>query len=348
MNLKKTKENISSKCKINKISEISKEKLLPFYKRLFPARCKSLTENWNWWYRVNKDFAEPVILSLDGRVIGQAAFLVNNLKVSNKKISAIWGQDYAVLPEYMGFGLGKLLWKEWMKVCPNQMALCSSSSLVVLKKFGFIDNFETKRLLKPINYFKLIPYANNLNLNLLNSTLRFFLKKRYTFNESIKPYNLSENFKTLSESFNLKQIPENPDNFPIINRDESWLAWRLMECPYKKDIYYFEYKNNFSIVHIYFAKKIKRLNILYTYSTDGSENVKLYKLIASWAINNNIDFMWAISKNQNLKSIFPKVFYRPLRFAARSTDSEIFNVLKKGFLDLQGIDSDIESAFYLE
>ena len=109
-----SRDSISSKCKIHKISQVSKEKLSPFYKKLYPERYKSLTENWNWWYRVNKDFAEPIILSLDDKVIGQAAFLVNNLIVSNKKIPAIWFQDYAVLPEFMGTGLGKLLTKEWM------------------------------------------------------------------------------------------------------------------------------------------------------------------------------------------------------------------------------------------
>ena len=114
-----SKENIVSKCKINKISEISKEKLLPFYKKLYPERYKNLTENWKWWYRVDKNFAEPIILSLDDKVIGQAAFLVNNLIVSKKQIPAIWFQDYAVLPEFMGFGLGKLLTKEWMKECEN-------------------------------------------------------------------------------------------------------------------------------------------------------------------------------------------------------------------------------------
>ena len=227
-----SKDSILSKCKINKISETSKEKLSTFYKKLYPERYKSLTENWSWWYRVNKDFAEPIILSLDGKVIGQAAFLVNNLIVSNKKISAIWFQDYAVLPEFMGFGLGKLLTKEWMKICPNQMAMCSPYSLRVLKKFGWIDNFETKRLVRPINYFKLLPFANNLNLNLFDSTLRFFLKKRYAENENIKPYSLSENFKVVSDSFNLKKMPENNNDFPIIDRDESWLYWRLMECPY--------------------------------------------------------------------------------------------------------------------
>ncbi len=343
-----SRDSISSKCKIHKISEVSKEKLSPFYKKLYPERYKSLTENWTWWYRVNKDFAEPIILSLDDKVIGQAAFLVNNLIVSNKKIPAIWFQDYAVLPEFMGTGLGKLLTKEWMKVCPNQMAMCSPYSLRVLKKFGWIDNFETKRLVRPINYLKFVPYANKLNLNLFNSAVRFFLKKRYAENDNIKPYNLSENFKVISDSFNLKKVPENNKDYAIINRDESWLNWRLMECPYKKDIYFFEYQNSFSIVHIYSVKKIKRLNILYTYSTDNSEENKIYKLITNWAINNDIDFVWAISKRKDLKNIFPKVYYRPLRFASWSSDSSIFSILKKGFLDLQGIDSDIESGFYVE
>ena len=62
----------------------------------------------------------------------------------------------------------------------------------------------------------------------------------------------------------------------------------------------------------------------------------------------NIDYVWAISKRKDLKDIFPRIYYRPLRFASWSSDSSIFNVLKKGFLDLQGIDSDIESAFYIE
>ena len=122
---------------------------------------------------------------------------MKDLLSTNKKIPAIWFQDYAVLPEFMGTGLGKLLTKEWMKVCPNQMAMCSPYSLRVLKKFGWIDNFETKRLVRPINYLKFVPFANKLNLNLFDSALRFFLKKRYAENDNIKPYNLSENFKVI-------------------------------------------------------------------------------------------------------------------------------------------------------
>ena len=343
-----SKDNILSKCKIDKISNISKDKLSVFYKKLYPDRYKSLTENWSWWYRVESKFAEPIILSLDSRVIGQAAFLKNNLIISDKKIPAIWFQDYAVLPEFMGTGLGKLLTKEWMKICPNQMAMCSPYSLRVLKKFGWIDNFETQRMVRPINYLKFVPILNKLNLNFFHSTLRFFLKRRFKSDFKIKPYELIKNFKVVSDSFGLKKMHNNSNNFPQIDRDLNWLNWRLMECPYKKDIYFFEHNNSFSIVHIYSVKKLKRLNILFTYSVEKNEEVELYKLIASWAIQNQVDYLWAIHRSEKFRNVFPKIYDRPLRFASWSSDKNTFDVLQKGFLDLQGIDSDIESAFFIE
>jgi len=228
------------------------------------------------------------------------------------------------------------------------MAMCSPYSLRVLKKFGWNFNFETQRLIRPINYFKFLPVINKLNLNLMNSFLRYFIKRRFEDKIKIKPYNLSENFNVILDSFSHKNLPENFENYPSIDRDNSWLHWRLMECPYKKDIYFFEYKNSFSIVHIYFVKKIKRLNVLLTYSTEHSEEIKLYKLITSWAINNNIDYVWAIHKNRDFKNIFPKIHNKSLRFASWSSDNSINRVMQNGFFDLQGIDSDIESAFFIE
>ena len=343
-----SKDSILSKCKIKKISEVNSDQLFNFYKKTYPKRYKSLSENWRWWYRVDKKFAEPIILLLDDRVIGQAAFLRNNIIISNNKVPAIWFQDYAVLPEFIGLGLGKFLTKEWMKICPNQMAMCSPYSLRVLKKFEWNFNFETQRLIRPINYLKFFPIINKLNLNLMNSFLRFFIRKRFEDKINIKPYNLSENFNVILDSFSQKKLPKNFENYPLIERDNTWLHWRLMECPYKKDIYFFEYKNSFSIVHIYSVKKIKRLNVLFTYSTEHFEEIKLYKLMTSWAINNNIDYLWAIHKNQNFKSIFPRIHNKPLKFASWSSDNSIHNAMQSGFFDLQGIDSDIESAFFIE
>ena len=70
--------------KINKISEIDKSQLANFYKKIYHKRYKSLTNNWKWWYRVGYSEFEPLILSTDDKVIGQAGLLPINLKIKEK------------------------------------------------------------------------------------------------------------------------------------------------------------------------------------------------------------------------------------------------------------------------
>ena len=154
---------------------------------------------------------------------------------------------------------------------------------------------------------------------------------------------MSKNNKYLAYSYRTSKNNE----FASIIRDEKWLNWRLMECPYKKDIYFFEYKNNFAIVHIFY-QYVKRLNILYTYSTDKLQENELYVQIMNWAINNDIDLVWAINRNTELKNIFPTIFDKPLKFAAWSLDEKILKILQNGLLDLQGIDTDTDSCLYVD
>ncbi len=341
-----SKSDLLARYKINKISEIATDQLSEFYKKTYYKRYKSLTSNWRWWYRVGYSELEPLILSVDNKVIGQAAYLPSNLNILGNIVPAIWFVDYVVLPEFKGKGLGKILSKEWMKICPNQMAICSDDSLRVLKKLGWKDNFTTKRLVRPINTLKFLPILKNLKLNFVNRTLRYFIKKKYSRNISINPYKISDNFKIIDDSFKLRKIVKN-NEFAEIIRDEKWLYWRLIECPYKKDIYFFEYKNNFAIVHIFY-QYVKRLNILYTYSTDKLQENELYVQIMNWAINNDIDLVWAINRNTELKNIFPTIFDKPLKFAAWSLDEKILKILQNGLLDLQGIDTDTDSCLYVD
>ena len=338
-----SKSTLITRYKINKISEVPQDQLSEFYKKIYNERHKSLTNNWKWWYRVGYNDSEPIIITLDNKVIGQAAYLPEDLNILGNKVPAIWFVDYATLPEFKGKGLGKIMYKEWSKICPNQMAICSVDSLRVLKKFGWKDNYAVKRLTKPINPLNFVPIARNLKLNFANKTLRYFMKKKYSSSVTINHYNINDNFKILNDSFNLrKKFTDN--NYATVVRDEKWLHWRLMECPYKKDIYFFEYKNNFAIAHIFF-KRVKRLNILYTYSTDTTYENDLYCHITNWAISNDIDVLWAINRSNNLKNIFPKIFNKPLKFAAWSLDEKILNILKNG-LDIQGIDTDTDSCLY--
>ena len=341
------KSSLQVKYKINKISEIATDQLSEFYKKTYYKRYKSLTSNWRWWYRVGYNELEPLILSVDNKVIGQAAYLPINLNILGNIVPAIWFVDYAVLPEFKGKGLGKILSKEWMKICPNQMAICSDDSLRVLKKLGWKDNYTTKRLARPISTLKFLPILKNLKLNFVNRTLRYFIKKKYSRNISINPYKIGDNFKIIDDSFKLRKIVKN-NEFAEIIRDEKWLHWRLIECPYKKDIYFFEYKNNFAIVHIFVIENIKKLNILYTYSADKLQENELFVQIINWSINNNIDLVWAVSRNTDFENIFPKIFNKPLQFASWSSDEKIFKTLQNGLSNLQGIDTDNDSWEYAE
>ena len=333
--------------KVQKISEIPTDKLSDFYKKTYFQRHKSLTENWRWWYRVGIIDKEPIIITVDEKVIGQAAFLPTKLNILKKIIPAIWFVDYAILPEYMGKGLGQVLYKEWKNVCPNQMAICSDYSLRVLKKFDWKENLETKRIIKTINISKIIPLNQNIRLKFFDNISKYYIKKKYYRLKSIIPHKITNEFNVIKESFLLKKNTINK-NYAEILRDNEWLYWRLMECPYKKDIYFFEYKNNFAIVHILLTNNIKKLNILYMYSTEETNFNELTIQILNWSVQNNIDVMWAINRDDNLKDIFPKILNKSVQYAAWSSNQEIFDILSKGLLDLQGIDTDIDSSLYVE
>jgi hypothetical protein len=199
----------------------------------------------------------------------------------------------------------------------------------------------------PINASKFLPLVKRLNLNFLNSPLRNFIKKKYNRSISINPYKIEDNYKIINDSFKIKKIEKN-NGFAEIVRDEKWLHWRLMQCPYRKDICFFEYKNNFAVVHIFLVENIKKLNILYTYSTDKLQENEIFIQIINWALNNNIDLVWAIKSNTKSENIFPKFFNKSLNFASWSSDEKIFKILQNGLLDSQGIDSDIDSNLYIE
>ena len=98
-----------------------------------------------------------------------------DLKVGRNQIPSIWFVDFVIIPEFQGKGYGKILTKEWMKICPNQITFCNNLSLKIFKKFGWKNNLSTKRQAMPINATKFLPIVKRLNLNFLNSPLRNFI-----------------------------------------------------------------------------------------------------------------------------------------------------------------------------
>ena len=321
------------------ISKVNNNQLSDFYKKVFSERYKTLINHWKWWYRNNYLGFESLALIKDKKVIGQAGLIPVKIEVKDKILPAIWFVDFAVLPEYHGKGYGKILTKEWMKICPNQITFCNKTSLKIFKSFGWKENYSVKRLAKPINPIKFLPLLKKFNNNFVSSIYKNFLRKNIKNVNSIKPYSISNNYKILFESFNKKQKKNS-----IILRDQDWLNWRVMECPFRNNIYFFEYEENFAVTHILVNKNIKRLHILYSYYLDQSKEENLIRLIYKWAIDNSFDLIWANSNNKELiksyEKVFSNKFSKTLNFASWSSNDEVNQKLQFDSDDLQAIDSD--------
>ncbi len=231
----------------------------------------------------------------------------------------------------------------------------------ILKDFGWKQNITDKnslidlsifRLARPINPLKFLPILSRFEIKFADTIFRKNIKKKINplnlDKPIINPKKVEDNYNVINESFQKRKII-NVENQPQILRDEKWLNWRVMECPYKKDLYFFEYKNNFAIVHIFANKNVKRLNILFSYFTDQNEDGALFHLIMNWAIENNIDLVWTIRRvTIDVENYFSNKFKKPLTYASWSSDKNIFEVLKNGPYNSMGIDSDIDSNMFVE
>ena len=138
--------------KIRKISEINKASLDAFFKAAYPDRYNNLVNHWRWYYRLDYNNFEPIVIEVNSEIIGMAGLISSKLKYCNKVSDAIWFTDFIILKEFRNKGYGSILTKEWMKICPIQITFCNNESLKVFKKFSWQSNNDTYRNIKPINY----------------------------------------------------------------------------------------------------------------------------------------------------------------------------------------------------
>ena len=327
---------------IDLISNVKKEDLHEFYNIAFQDRNKILINNWKWIYRSGYLNYEPILLLNNKKIIGQAALIPAKISYKDIIYPAVWFVDFIILKEFRGKGLGEYLTKEWMKICPNQITYCNDSSLKIFKKLGWQDSKTSKRIAVPVNYFKFIPIIKKYNFTVLE---KFFLRKKENKLNKIpliSPKLLIKDKNKIINLFLSKKVISN-DNLQIL-RDEDWFVWRFFDCPYNKNIYYFEYENNFTIVHIFKTNNIKRLNILYFFCSDSSKEDYLFLIIYKWALINSIDLLWANSNDQNfinkLKEFFKVILVKPLTFASYSSNELINKTLKNGISNIYAADSD--------
>jgi hypothetical protein len=309
---------------IKKISEIDTKKLLQFYQVSFQYE-KSILDNYQWRYRSEFSEFEPLILIIDNQICGHAGLIPIDLKINDKRQKAIWFTDFYITSEQRSKGYGKLLAEEWMKICPIQITICNDQSLKVFKKLKWSNNNSFVRRLKIYNYLNIVPTFRKLNKS-------SFIK------DELQDFKLEElNNKTIAKMADLSEHNLLKKSVGLI-RDENWFKWRILDCPYKKDIHIFNSHKNYLIAHIKKTNNLKILNIIY--ASDYMNN-DINKLLSRFAKINHIDYLSFISSKKKLSDFFLP-WQRKINFAFYTKEKSTSNLLNNEINDIQFIDSDID------
>jgi predicted acetyltransferase len=333
--------------KIRKISDINVALLNEFYKAAYPNRYNNLNNHWRWYYRMGYNNFEPIIIEVNSKIIGMAGLIPSKLKYNNLITEAIWFTDFFILKEFRNKGYGSILTKEWMKICPVQITFCNNKSLQIFKKFSWQSNSKTCRNIKPINLLRIIPFIKNFDFTLNKKIQKIFLREKNKDYKTLSPKQIENNdILKLCNLENKKKL--NEELFSIIH-DEDWFKWRLVESPYRKNIYLFKNNSDVIIANIFEYKNLKRLNVLYSY-LNNLNNTEIYDLVVDWSFKNKIDYVWYINNQDNIlfkeNKIISNFFKKRINFACWSQDEAILSNLKKGLSNSQGSDSDIDSILF--
>lgn len=310
---------------IKKISELSETKLKEFYFNSFKFEQKILN-NYRWRYRLGFNNFEPLALTINNEIRGHAGLITIDLKINNNFEKCIWFTDFFIDAKYRARGYGRILTESWMKICPLQLTLCNEQSLKIFKKLNWANNNDFIRKIKIFNYLNIIPIFKKLK------------STNFKMIEKIEELKVEEcNNKTLTKIVNLSEKKLANQKIAIV-RDESWFKWRIIDCPYKKDIFLLSYKNVYLIAHVFKKNNLNILNIIYS-----TENIspELIKLLSIFAKKNKIDYLAFVEKKKKFTDgLFPGE--RKLNFAFYSKVSSTSLKIKEELQDIQYIDSDID------
>jgi GNAT superfamily N-acetyltransferase len=326
---------------IHPLSDADDNERSHFYQKVFPGRSDVLSKHWRWWYRVGYLDQEPLIVIERNRVIGQAGLIPVSLSFRGNQFSAIWFVDFSVLPEYQGQGIGKELTQRWMELCPNQITFCNEKSANIFEKFGWHQLSSTYRCGAPIQplHWLPIPIHKKIIDSKIASLASIWLKLILRNAPTLSAIPLKDHFYQFASLIASK---ENPESKISILRDESWLEWRLLKCPFANEYHFFEYGESIAIVHKFDSNHLHRVHILYLAGPNKDSEIILYQGITKWSIQQGADLVWMNTSDPDLPSEIKKFFpfQSPLRFVSWSEEPSIHQELKTGISNIQAIDGD--------
>ena len=310
---------------IKKISEINEKKLKEFYFKAFNFQ-KEIIDDHFWRYRSGHNNFEPLALIIEDKICGHAGLIPVDIKINNKIEKSIWFTDFFIEKNYRSMGYGKILTESWMKICPTQITLCNEKSLKIFKKLNWSHNRNFIQKKKIFNYLNIMPIFKNSKS--YDSTIE---KNNGKFEiENV-------NNKIISKLIDISEKKIASQKTALV-RDENWFKWRIIDCPYKKNIFILRYKEKYIVIHILKKNNLKRLNIIFT---SEDINPELLGLLTIFSKKNDIDYLSFVEKkNKFIDGFLPG--QRKLNFAFYSNDPLTITELKQNLSDIQYIDSDID------
>jgi hypothetical protein len=331
---------------------IETDLLIDFYKKAYPNRANFFELNWKWLN--HSDFYQnkvPLVLVYKNQVIAHLGMIPFNISASGELKTASWLVDFIVLPEFQRHGLGSMLTKEWMNFSDLCVTFCNKKSIGVLKKFGWIESFDTYmhiNFMLPFNHPRFVRKVPGLFRKILNQItypIFLFIYKRQSYsNNSYKLEKLNES--TFDEFFKLysytKKIAENLVS-PI--RDMDYAKWRILNSPYIGKYFVYKTKKFIALISLQ-NKHAEYIDILLV--SDINNKIEIKKMISTlgmFGIKNGYSYMNFYTSKKELSDYIKfetkSIVLHP-RFAYFSQVESILEKLKKANWDFELIDSDFE------
>jgi len=210
----------------------------------------------------------------DGKYIAQMLSMPAPLSLNENEIPAFWGQDYFVLEDYRGIGIGKELANYYLKKDHYIAVGFSPKSAVIhqkmgARKIGYLDSYR-----KWGSTFLKIKF-------LFQRGLKINSKKTsdYQFPETVNDF---ERIKTADELY-LPKLNWNKNVLESI-RNKAYFEWRFF---YSSDVY-FVYQSNeksdknavYFVCKPYFYKGVNWLKVV-DYRFDNTKPNEFRKLLSS-------------------------------------------------------------------
>ena len=337
---------------VRSIYGVSRADLLDFYDRMDPERSCPPSGTWEWLYRPGFDArCRALVVERDHRVVAHAGIIPFWLCLRDRKVSAGWYVDFAVLPGLQRAGLGRALTLEWMKLTDVHVTFCNERSMGLFRKLGWEESFDTR-----LHHFFLEPLSHPSVLRRLhgrvpaavtaasNVAARALLSRWYR-RQSRGAGKLD--LAPVSEPL-LAHFESSPRSTIAPIRDRDYLRWRFLESPYRS-----EYRVALSdgaplaIVRERTDKPRSRHVEIMLVKEDISFGAlkRLIAALAVWASRSACAYLRYYEsdplRSRQLQRALLSYVHRP-RFAFFAQSAELMRELQQGPLYWQLADSDFE------